>query len=114
MSYQRLAAAVVLLCAVLLAGCDTEEELLKQRLEMLKAEEASLQELKTTLASSATPLEGPGKASVFLSDDLINGVLKGADGVVVPVPGVNGATITVKSIRTQFRMGLTCPVSSVQ
>lgn len=101
----RLAAAVALPCALVLAGCDTDEELLKQRFEILKAEETALQELKTTLTAGVTALEGPGKVSVFLSDDVINGVLKGADGVVVPVPDVKGATITVKSIRTGFKMG---------
>lgn len=102
----RLAAAVALPCALVLAGCDTEEALLKQRLEVLKAEEAALQSLKATLAAGDTkPLEGPGKVSLFLSDDVINGVLKGADGVSVPLPEVKDASITVNSIRTDFKLG---------
>ncbi|WP_316151003.1 hypothetical protein [Cupriavidus sp. BIC8F] len=105
MRVTRLAAAVALPFALVLAGCDTDQELLTQRLEVLKAEEAALKDLKATVATGVPSLTGPGAVSVFLSADLINGILKGADGVDVPVPHVEGATVTVKSIRTDFKMG---------
>lgn len=105
MHIARYAAAAVLPFAVLLAGCDTEDELLKQRLDVARAEEAALQDLKATLAQDAPSLEGPGSVNIFLSDDVINGVLTAADGAVVRVPDLKGVTIKIKAIRTEFKMG---------
>lgn len=96
--------AALLAPCLLLAGCDTEEALLRQKLDVLKAEEAALQELRTDLAEAGT-FEGAGTASVFLGKDLVNEVLAGADGAVIAVPGVNGATLTLLSLRTDFRVG---------
>ncbi|HVE52539.1 MAG TPA: hypothetical protein VNB23_04085 [Ramlibacter sp.] len=96
--------AALLASCLLLAGCDTEDALLRQRLDVLKAEEAALQQLRTDLAAGAA-LEGAGAASVFLAKDLLNEVLAGADGSVIPVPGLEGATLTLRSLRTDFRMG---------
>lgn len=90
------------LAAVLLAGCDTDEELLRQRLNMLKAEEAALRELQAELSASPE-VEGSGTVSLFLSQDTINGILAGADGVVVPLPSIEGGEVIVKSLRASFR-----------
>lgn len=105
MRLQRLVAALALPSILLLTGCDTEEELLKQRFEILKAEETSLQGLKVALSPSNDPLEGPGKVSLFLSVDTINEVLKGADGAIVNLAEVKSASVKVNSIRTDFRLG---------
>lgn len=96
--------AAVLLAASLLAGCDTEDELLKQRIAMLKAEEAAIRDVQTQL-QSANDFEGPGVASMFLSTALLNSVLAVADGVVVPVPNMEGTFVTLNSLRTDFRIG---------
>ena len=90
--------------AVLLAGCDTDEELLRQRLNMLNAEVAALRELQAELSASPE-VEGNGTVSLFLSQDTINGILAGADGVVVPLPSVEGGEVIVKSLRASFRTG---------
>lgn len=96
--------AALLAPCLLLAGCDTEAALLRQKLDVLEAEEAALRQLRTDLAAAGT-LEGAGTASVFLGKDLINEVLAGAEGAVIPVPGVNGATLSLRSLRTDFRLG---------
>lgn len=96
---------VPVLIALLLAGCDTDEELLKQRIGVLRAEAVALQLLHAQLSDSAA-LEGPGAVSVFLSKDVLDAVLAAADGLVVAVPGVDGASIRLTSMRTDFRLGL--------
>lgn len=97
-------ALALALTAVLLAGCDTDEELLRQRLNILKAEEAALRELQVEL-SARPEVEGSGTVSLFLSQDTINGILAGADGVVVPLPSIEGGEVIVKSLRASFRTG---------
>ncbi len=99
--FKTLALALV---TVMLAGCDTDEELLRQRLNMLNAEEAALRELQAELSSNPE-VEGSGTVSLFLSQDAINGILAGADGVVVPLPGIEGGEVIVKSLRASFRTG---------
>lgn len=105
MRLKRLALAAMLPFGLILSGCDTEDDLLQQQFDVLKAEEVALQEFKETLSAGLAHLEGPSKVSIFVSDDVINGILKGADDLSVPVPDVKGATITVKSIRADFKMG---------
>lgn len=94
-----------ILSTLLVSGCSTERQLLKQRLSVLKYEEAALQNIKNTFSSELASVEGPGKVNFFISDDLINSVLKAADGIIIPVPDVRGLYITVNSIRTEFKMG---------
>lgn len=92
------------LCA-LLWGCDTENALLQQRLDVLTAEESALKEIQATFSADPQSLEGPSQVSLFVSKDVINGILQGADNVTIPVPDLKGATITVETIRANFKMG---------
>lgn len=96
--------AIILAC-VMLSACNTEEELLKQKLKVLEAEEKALVGIQQTL-KDIQGLEGPGGVSIFLSEDLLNSVLAGADNIVIPVPGVDGATVQVRSMRADFKVGL--------
>lgn len=89
----------------LLWGCDTEEALLQQRLDVLTAEENALKDIQATFGSDPQSLEGPNQVSLFVSKDVINGILQGADNVTIEVPDLKGATITVESIRANFKMG---------
>lgn len=50
-------------------------------------------------------LGGPGTVSIFLSKNLINSALKGAAGITLPVPNVEGATLTIKSVTTDLKLG---------
>lgn len=88
-----------------MSGCDTEAELRKQRLELAHAEEAAMQALAAQL-SQPIGLDGSGNVSVFLSSKIINSILAGADGMVVPIEQVKGGTVTIRSMRSDFRMGL--------
>lgn len=96
-------------CLALLAGCNTEDELAQQRLNVLKAEADSLDVLKKDLSAQTgggTPeFQGPGTVSIFLSKNLINSALKGAAGVTMPLPNVEGATITIKSVIADLKLG---------
>lgn len=96
--------AIILACGML-SACNTEEELLKQKLKVLEAEEKALVGIQQTL-KDIQGLEGPGGVSIFLSEDLLNSVLAGADNIVIPVPGVDGATVQVRSMRADFKVGL--------
>jgi hypothetical protein len=94
---------------VLLAGCNTDDDLNQQRLNVLKAEADSLEALKKDL-SAQTPggtsvFEGPGTVSIFLSKNLIDAALKGVGGVTMPVPNVEGATITITSVTADLKLG---------
>lgn len=101
----------LLICLTLLAGCNTntEEELAQQRLNVLKAEVDSLEAMKkdlTTQPGGVNPvLDGPGTVSIFLSKNLINSALKGAAGVTLPVPNVKEATLTIKSVTADLKLG---------
>ncbi|MGA7768516.1 MAG: hypothetical protein WCA27_20125 [Candidatus Sulfotelmatobacter sp.] len=101
----------LLICLTLLAGCNTntEEELAQQRLNVLKAEVDSLEAMKkdlTTQPGGVNPvLDGPGTVSIFLSKNLINSALKGAAGVTLPVPNVKDATLTIKSVTADLKLG---------
>nr|EIU2702155.1 hypothetical protein [Pseudomonas aeruginosa] len=59
--------AIILAC-VTLSACNTEEELLKQKLKVLEAEEKALVGIQQTL-KDIQGLEGPGGVSIFLSED---------------------------------------------
>jgi len=88
---------------------NTEEELAQQRLSVLKAEADSLEAMKkdlTTQPGGVNPLlDGPGTVSIFLSENLINSALKGAAGVTLPVPNVKDATLTIKSVTADLKLG---------
>lgn len=102
---RNLGLLTLLSASLLLAGCNTEELLLRQRLARLQAEEAALQRLHGELAAGAPALEAPGTLSVFLSKAVINDVLAAADQAVLPVPGLPGVAVTINSLRADFRMG---------
>ncbi|MEB0113532.1 hypothetical protein QN397_19680 [Variovorax sp. RTB1] len=105
--HHRIVAIVLVAALALLTGCganNTEEELAQQRLSVLKSEATSLDALKADLGSSG-PLEAPGTVSIFISKNLINSALKGAAGVTLPIPNVEGATITIKQIVTDLKVG---------
>lgn len=104
MLFIRRLSGTVAVVTLLLAGCNTEEALQKQELELLVAEEKALQELREAL-KDVGGFEGSGRVSLFLSTDLLNGVLAGASGVKVAVPGVKGAEVLVNSMRTEFSLG---------
>lgn len=97
----------VIIISGLLSACtrNTEDELLKQRFEALKAEEQALANVQQTL-QDPHGLEGPGSVSIFLSEDLLNSVMAGANNLVIPVSGIEGATVTIRSMRADFRVGL--------
>jgi len=105
MDRRHLTAVALILASALLSACNTEEELLKQKLSVVEAEERALKGIQQTL-QDIQGLEGPGSVSIFLSKDLLNSVLAGADNLVIPVPGVEGATVKVLSMRTDSRVGL--------
>lgn len=105
MNRRNMAAAAVILASALLTACNTEEELLKQKLKVVESEERALKGMHQTL-QDIQGLEGPGTVSIFLSEDLLNSVLAGADNLVISVPGVEGATVKVRSMRADFRVGL--------
>ncbi len=96
---------VVFLECATLSGCSTTMLLKKQKLEYLTAEYASLGETKKLLDATANP-EASGQFSIFVSQDTINNVLKVADGVKGPIPGVQGAIFHVDSVRAAFSEGL--------
>jgi len=100
----RMSLAVVC-CALVLAGCDTDKQLRQQELDLLQAEEKALLALEATL-EDVQKLEGNGRVSLFLSTGLINGILAGASDLKVAVPGVEGTEVLVKSMQTEFRLGL--------
>ncbi|AQH00430.1 hypothetical protein A9R05_15630 [Burkholderia sp. KK1] len=93
----------------LLAGCNTDDELAQQKLDMLTAEADSLQALKNDLNShmpgGAAVLEGPGTVSIFVSKNLLDSGLKGMAGVVMPIPDVPNATLTIKSVTAELKLG---------
>jgi hypothetical protein len=92
------------LFALLLSGCDTQDELNQQRLDFLTAQEKALVDLKAFLDSKPA-LSGPGVVNFFISADAINSVLAGADNLKFPIAQVPGATVTLKSLRTAFTTG---------
>lgn len=95
----------VLCSALVLAGCNTDKELRQQELNLLIAEEKALLALESTL-KDVQDLEGSGRVSLFLSTGLLNGILAAASNLRVPVPGVDGAEVLVKSMQTEFSLGL--------
>jgi len=94
-----------------LGGCttNTEEKLAQQRLNELKAESDSLEAMKKDLTAQpggVNPmLDSPGTVSIFLSKNLINSALKGAAGIALRVPDVEGATLTIKSVTADLKLG---------
>lgn len=66
--------AIILACGML-SACNTEEELLKQKLKVLEAEEKALVGIQQTL-KDIQGLEA-WRVSIFLSEDLLNSVLAG-------------------------------------
>ena len=81
----------------------------QQPLNVVKAEADSLEAMKkdlTTQPGGVNPvLDGPGTVSIFLSKNLINSALKGATGVTLPVPNVKDATLTIKSVTADLKLG---------
>jgi hypothetical protein len=101
-----LRAIALLGCFLCLAGCNTDDELAQQRLNMLKAQADSLLALKNDLsAHGATGLEGPGTVSIFISSNLVNSALKGVAGVTIPIPNLNGVNLTIKSVTADLKLG---------
>lgn len=95
--------AIILACGML-SACNTEEELLKQKLKVLEAEEKALVGIQQTL-KDIQGLEGPGGVSIFYLRISSTPFLQ-ADNIVIPVPGVDGATVQVRSMRADFKVGL--------
>ena len=92
-------------CALVLAGCDTDKQLRQQELDLLLAEEKALLALESTL-KNVQSVEGDGRVSLFLSTGLINGILAGASDLKLTFAGVEGAEVLVKSVQTEFKLGL--------
>ena len=110
-SQRLLHVGTLFICLIAFAGCktNTEGELAQQQINVLKAEADSLEAMKkdlTTQPGGVNPvLDGPGTVSIFLSKNLINSALKGAAGVTLPVPNVKDATLTIKSINADLKLG---------
>ena len=109
----RIWIGAVLLLAVLLGGLAwfgfrllQPEELVRKRNEhrwrAVTAELQYLARLDQFLSSGAAPVS---HASVFLSSGLIDRMLTVSDNVRVPLPRIPGATLLIRSIRSDFRNG---------
>ena len=107
-AHRPLHASALITFLMLLSGCktNTEDKLVKQRLDALKAEADSLEAMKKDLTvQGGQNLEGPGTVSIFVSKNLINSALKGLAGVTLPVPNVEGATLKIKSVTADLKLG---------
>ncbi|MFM0125701.1 MULTISPECIES: hypothetical protein [Paraburkholderia] len=62
-------------------------------------------DLSSHSAGGTLVLEGPGTVSIFVSKNLINSGLKGVAGVTMPIPDVSDATLTIKSVTADLRLG---------
>jgi hypothetical protein len=87
-----------------LCGCNTEDQLAQQQLESLRAEAVGLKDLQAYLATKPN-FSGPGAVNIFLSTQVINSILAGADGVAIPLPSAPDASVTLKKVRAAFRYG---------
>jgi hypothetical protein len=103
-------APALIIVLALLAGCskDTKNEVAQQQFATLKAEADGLEAMKNDLimrGGAKQILEGPDTVSIFLSKNLIDSALKGMAGTKIPVPNVKGATLSIKSVTADLRLG---------
>lgn len=83
------------------------------RLRILDAEYSYLTALKDILQKQPNP-ESRNSISVFVSANGLNSVLSGADGLSFSVPTSKHTTVTVNSIRTEFRDGFPGVTANVE
>jgi hypothetical protein len=87
-----------------LAGCNTEEELQKQRADSIQRETTMLQDLQAYLANQAKAPDS-GAISIFVSAGLVDSLLRGLEGITVAIPEADGATLRLNHVKTDFRTG---------
>src|SRR6266496_3175164 len=87
------------------AGCDTDDELRAQQLVLLDAEQRALHET-IELFQKQPKLDAPRSIHLFVSANLLNNILSAANGMTIDLPAVDGAKLTINSVKTDLRFGL--------
>ncbi len=87
-----------------LSGCSTKRQIKQEQLALLSAEYDYMKATDTTLTQTPNP-DAMNSMSVFVSQDTLNAVLKGADNYSVEIPQIKGATLKLRSMRMQFGDG---------
>lgn len=83
---------------------DTEAEIQAQKQTEIKAELLALTDFKAWLVTqTATP--DPFATRGFLSRPLLDSILSGLDGTTLKLPEAKDVTLTINTIRTDFRPG---------
>jgi hypothetical protein len=96
--------ATLLLSLASFPGCSTKKLVKQEQLALLTAQYDYMQGTDSTLTSTPNP-ETASSMSVFVSQDTLNAVLKGADNYSAAIPGIDGAVFHLRSMRMQFGDG---------
>lgn len=98
---------IALLCSIgiplLLTGCGSTRQQLQLQEELrLRTQFDALTSLERVLETADDDRLVGSQSSVFVSDELIDGLLMAADGISFPAPGLDDVEIHVERVRTEF------------
>jgi hypothetical protein len=83
------------------------------RLGLLNAEYSYLASLRDLLQKQANP-ESQSSVSVFVSANVLNSVLSGADGLSFALPKSKDTSVKLNSVRTEFRDGFPGVLANIE
>ena len=83
------------------------------RLGLLNAEYSYLASLRDLLQKQANP-ESQSSVSVFVSANVLNSVLSGADGLSFALPKSKDTSVKLNNVRTEFRDGFPGVLANIE
>lgn len=106
MSQTSMARMLVILPAIILAGCSSTHSLVKQmEINELSVERDKLLELEKWFADKQLR-EQQGDLIVFLSTNILDRILSRSKGLTFSVPDEDEVSLRIDSMKTEFRDGL--------
>jgi hypothetical protein len=94
--------AVFLIASLLLGGCDTQDQLQKQKIDAIEQEQRMLSDLLQWVKSGGADKD---QFKAFVSAKTVDDLLAGLNNIVIKLPNLNGAQLTVQNIKTEFTVG---------
>ena len=94
--------AVSLISSLFLGGCDTQDQLQKQKVDAIEQEQKMLSDLLQWVKSGNADKDS---LKAFVSAKTVDNLLTGLDNTVVQLPNTNGAQLTLQHIKTEFTVG---------
>jgi len=85
-----------------LGGCDTQDQLQKQKVNAIEQESKMLSDLLQWLKSGNAAKD---QLRVFVSAKTVDALLTGLDNTVIQLPNTGGAQLTVRHVKTSFAVG---------